>query len=204
MRPAPTAHHDAFSLTPACQRALRELTISPCVKLLPSLLTYCRPVTLARPKRDPPGPEEQLYGTWQPKGSCFFTLLRDPSGETLIYCHENDTLYHAAPEVQMAQEAPKDIALLTQWCEDRVAGTTRVDPHLLVMDALHTREVRPHVRGAYVRSIAHLLPKPVCLVQWGGNVHTLKGFTHTLPHEVAATLVHTRNPAVLARYTAIQ
>ena len=151
-----------------------------------------------------PSSTMRLYGTWQPKNTSFFTLIQTKSAGTTIYCHENGVLYHASPSVQLAPETPPYTALLSQWCEDRVKGSSPdlagTEPRLLIFDALSTGEPRPNLRGAYLRSIEHLLPKPICVVQWAGDVHTLKTFIHTLPHATAGVVAHTRDPLVFARY----
>ena len=187
-----------------CLRALRNITVRPCVQLDPDMLTHCHPASIRSTGDDSPPASMRLYGTWRPQHSSLFTLIQTNMKETMVYCHEDGVLYHASPSVQLAPETPPYTALLTQWCEDRVANPSPRGPdteqHLLVFDLLSTEEQRPHVRGAHLRAMEHLLPKPICTVQWAGDVHALKTFIHTLPHAAVAAIAHTRNPLVLAEY----
>ena len=187
-----------------CQRALRHLAIRPCVQLNPDLLTHCRPVALRSTGEAFPKASMRLYGTWQPKHTSVFTLVQAKTGGTMIYSHETESLYHAAPSVQLAPETPPYTALLAQWCEDIAPDSSpeagRATPHLLIFDILNLNEPRPHVRGARLRSMERMIPKPMCVVQWAGDIHLLKTFVHPLPHETGAVVAHTRDPLVFASY----
>ena len=189
-----------MSLSSACERALRHLVLRPCVCLVPRVAVYCRPVTLRR-QSDRGACGHAGYGTWQPAEAVFFTIMKDDRGDTLLYCHINDSLYYASPAVQLSRDAPVGIALLGQWCEDKPRvceeGSGSVDPHLLIFDVLSLNERNPERRGEFVRGLESVLPKPTCVVQWAGDTRALSGFVRELPHAVQAVLKHTADPFVV-------
>jgi hypothetical protein len=121
------------------------------------------------------------YSTWKPKGSFFFTLIKT-ARDTVVYSHDNDTAYVAAPCAKLAAACPPTTAVLAQWCLDRGLGGAVV-PRLLVFDLLDG-DPDPASRGAKLRALSPLLPLPLCTVQWAGQASALDKFAATLPHEV--------------------
>ena len=129
--------------------------------------------------------------TWKPKGSFFFTLIKT-HGDTVVYCHDNDTAYVAAPCAKLASACPVGTALLAQWCLDK-APDGALTPRLLVFDLLDA-DPNPSVRGARLRVLGQFLPQPLCVVQWSGQAAALDKFASTLPHEVDYFLHLTHDP----------
>ena len=128
--------------------------------------------------------------TWSPTGAKFFTIMK-VNGDSLVYCHHNDTLYTASPQATLCSTCPDGLGFLAQYCEDK--GT---QPRLLVFDILST-ECNPSKRGEHLRSLAHVFPSPLCSVQWVGFIAPLRNFIPTLPHSVEFFLELTKDPLQL-------
>lgn len=126
------------------------------------------------------------HTTWLVKGAQLFTLIKH-ARQTLVYCHANAQLYHASPEMALAESCPDNHAFLGQAVEDAEGGG--VKPRLLVFDVSHPAEQDPRRRGETLRSLSHAFP-PACHVQWAGLLKSLKAFLAKtkLPHEVDAAL----------------
>jgi len=139
----------------------------------------CRPAELKpKPKRIPEGG----YSTWRPKGSFFFTLVK-AGRDTVVYCHANNTAYHAAPAARLACDCPDQSAFLCQWCVDKDPKTGSHLPRLLVFDVLDSGGAA--ARGERLRSLSRCLPQPLCVVQWAGDPKVLEEFIKGgLPHPV--------------------
>lgn len=142
----------------------------------------CRPAELKpKPKRVPDGG----CSTWKPKGSFFFTLVKARQ-DTVVYCHANETAYHAAPAARLACDCPDQAAFLCQWCVDKDAKTGALSPRLLVFDVLDSScSGGAAARGDRLRALARFLPQPLCVVQWAGDHKVLEEFIRGgLPHPV--------------------
>jgi hypothetical protein len=151
----------------------------------------CRSVSLSPPTKGP-----QTLATWRPRGSLFFTLIKVDGG-TVLYCHENERTYHAAPCAWLSEGCPAGTGFLCQWCLDQ--GEERKEPRLLVFDLLRWECADVAERGRLLRGMAACLPLPLCVVQWVGEPAALDGFLSSLPHDVECILSLGPDPCLLRR-----
>ena len=140
----------------------------------------------------------QDLSTWIPRNTHVFTLIKT-AGDTVIYCHDNDLAYLAAPSAKLAEYCPVGLGLLAHWCLDAQSDGTKA-PHLLVFDIIDQGANDPGSRGERLRLLAPALPQPLCVLQWAGELRALEGFTLTLPHEVECTAALTNDPLVMHKH----
>jgi len=76
--------------------------------------------------------DEEAHATWLAKGTHLFTLIKCGM-MTVVYCHENKTMFYANQNFMLKKEAPDGHAFLGQLVEDREAGGLVV-PRMLIMD----------------------------------------------------------------------
>ena len=116
------------------------------------------------------------YTSWMAKGALWFTLLKK-RGQTVVYCHANDMMYYASPNVQLPSCIPDDHAFLAQTALDN-----KTQPRLLILDIILPTIMDPAERGRILRTMQF---PPTCHVQWAGEINSLRRFLHKgLPHEV--------------------
>ena len=118
-------------------------------------------------------------GTWRPKNSFIFTLIKY-NDRTYIYCHQNDTLYYAHPNICLLEGCPNDIGFLGQGFMEQN------QIRFLVFDILKLPGF-PSVEARYecLQTFSQYLPRPICDRQWVGQVKCLtEEFFQQLPHEV--------------------
>ncbi len=140
-----------------------------------------------------PGP---VFCTWRPKGTHVFTLIKN-AADTVIYCHDNDTAYFAAPCAKLAPGFPAGVAVLGHWCMDENKKDGTKEPHLLIFDILDQGAQSPACRGERLRLLSAAMPQPLCVLQWAGDLEALQQFVPTLPHEVECTVALTEDPLVV-------
>lgn len=188
---------------PVLARALSVMTSRVHIDINFPALELCKPVVFVNVEQAasslrPPGASGSCF-TWSPSGTRFFTLLRTKK-ESLVYCHDNDTLYAASPEATLSTSCPLNIGFVAQYYED--PGTI---PRLLVFDIVskdsNEESAVPTTRGEQLRKFAHVFPNPLCSVQWVGYVDPLRKFIGTLPHKVDCFLELTKDPFQLIRMT---
>lgn len=140
------------------------------------------------------------YFTWKAKDSIIFTLIQAAPGRTVIYCHDNDILYHAHRDIMLPARVPVGTCVLGQYCEDDDAmGCT--DPRMLIFDMVaigwHTLQqssakerynmLREVVGGGLPVSVESVLR-----IQWVGEYScspsVLSGAMQ-LPHEIEGLLI---------------
>ena len=179
-------------------RALSVLTVRIYIQINIQALELCHQVQCITPETATPDIRGSAAFhscvTWSPKGAIFFTLMR-VHGDSLVYCHENDTLYLASPQATLAASCQDDVGFLAQYCEDD--GNV---PRLLVFDLISSKvgeSADAKARGDSLRTLAGVLPSPLCTVQWVGWVNPLRKFVESLPHRVRYFLELTKNPGVL-------
>jgi hypothetical protein len=172
--------------------ALSLLAAAEHLALDPELLPLCREVRLS------PMPKNmRTLATWRPRQSIFFTLIKSAAG-TLLYCHENHTLYRAAPCVWLSAECPVNTAFLCQWCVDKLNGGAA--PRLLVFDMVCPDCPDVAERGRRLREWSRYLPLPICVLQWVGEAAALESFVSTLPHPVECIVALGPDPWHLYRH----
>lgn len=189
------------ALDPILARALSVLTTRVHLDINFSALELCQPVVFVDSEKAPcamrAAGSSGSSVTWCPAGSRLFTLLRTKR-ESLVYCHDNDTLYHASPEAALGPDGPLDVGFLAQYYED--PGTVpRVMIFDLVCNELTEELQNPVKRGEKLRSFSRVFPSPLCSVQWVGYVEPLRKFIGTLPHNVECFVELTKDPYRLIR-----
>jgi hypothetical protein len=137
------------------------------------------------------------YATWRPVDSVFFTMIKI-RGNTVAFCHANGLPYYAAPQARLADGCPEGTGFLCQWCLDD--GKV---PRLLVFDLLEDCD-DVKARGQHLRDLSRFLPRPMCVLQWVGEVDALEGFTSSLPHKVEFIMGLGENPLKLLRYMRVK
>lgn len=116
------------------------------------------------------------YASWMAKGAHWFTLMKR-KGQTVVYCHANDMMYFASPNVQLPPSIPDNYAFLAQTALDN-----KTQPRLLILDILLPDLGAPAARGQVLRQMQF---PSTCHVQWAGEITSLRKFLHKgLPHEV--------------------
>ena len=171
------------------------------------VFTTCVPVSVKpnrKRKRTSAGDTAaDLYATWKPKGSLFFTLAKACNGSTVVYCHANGVSYHAAPAARLAGDCPEKTCFLCQWCMDKPDGAAKTGgvPRMLVFDVVEAQPC-PNVaeRGERLRRLARYLPQPMCVVQWVGQPAALTGFVKSLPHPVECIIGLSEEPHRIYRH----
>jgi hypothetical protein len=182
--------------------ALSVLAAGDYLQLEPEVHARCRPVAV-RPTSAPSLADPFLclhHSTWRPRGSYFFTLIKTPL-DTIVFSHETDRAYVAAPCAKLGSGCPPHTALLGQWCLDRGAAGALI-PRLLVFDLLDA-DPSPAGRGERLRALAPFLPQPLCTVQWAGHAAALDRFARTLPHEVECYLHLSADPLRPERHLSV-
>ena len=187
-------------------RAMASLAGPLYLQLAPGVLGVCAPLEWVSPETCPSSVRRSKagneYATWCPRRSLLFTLLRS-QGDSLVYCHQTDTLYYASTQATLAGHCPDGVGFLCQYCED--AGSAGVVQRLLVFDLVcppaepRAQADPPAGRGDRLRGLADVLPAPLCTLQWVGRIPPLRDFVPTLPHEVGALLELTGSPLVAIR-----
>ena len=163
--------------------ALQLLAGEVCLHVAPDTLPKCTRLSLL------PITEigDKQLCTWLCKDTHFFTLFKSSANHTLIYSHSNEILYHAAAQVQLASDCPKDVGFLCQFTFDAMPEG-RV-PRLLVFDVLCTTCTTIEQRGEALRSMQGCLPQPLCCVQWSGYTRYISPeFIEKLPHAAAGIM----------------
>ena len=174
--------------------ALATLVGDPCLAIGPSLVSLCKPIILleessasssnSSSESVPPA----SLATWRCDGGSFFTLIRSAEQGTLVFCHSSQTLYFAAPAVQLAARCPDGTAFLCQFVLD--GPQPEAAPRLLAFDVFTGAPGTPAERGERLRALGVHLPLPLCLVQWVGEARCLTpGFLSGLPHATRGVLV---------------
>lgn len=154
----------------------------------------CRPVEVVpRSKRSPLN-----YATWKPRGSVMLTVVKVDSG-TVIFCHADGKVYHAAPCMLLAPDCPSGTAFLGQYCMDKDSRGQRV-PRVLVFDLVWPPMPSVQERGAALRSMSRFIPLPICVVQWVGELGALEGFIKSLPHDVESLIGLSQDPLKIYRH----
>jgi len=189
--------------------ALSTVAADVYVQLDAWIFSTCVPVSVKpnrKRKRTPAGDNADLYATWKPKGSLFFTLAKAGNGSTVVYCHANGASYHAAPAVRLASDCPEKTCFLCQWCMDKPDAATKKGgvPRMLVFDVLEAQPC-PNVaeRGERLRRLARFLPQPMCVVQWVGQPAALTGFVQSLPHPVDCIIGLSEDPHKIYRHMSV-
>lgn len=189
-----------LSMNDPLSRALSILTVRVYLQINPQALDLCQPVQYVSQDSTTPTPRgsAELHScvTWAPEGACTFTMMR-VRGESLIYCHETDTLYLASPQATLADSCPENVGFIAQFFEDN-GGV----PRLLVFDLIGNYVAGAEsakIRGQLLRNLADKLPSPLCTVQWVGWADPLRKFVPSLPHRVQYFLELTLNPLLLVR-----
>ncbi len=141
-------------------------------------------------------PDSDHTVTWLVEGGRFLVLAQTARG-TRVYDPAADFLYYASPRAQLAAACPPGHAFLCQTVCGDAGGAP---PSLLVTDLVAPPIACPRRRGEALRALAHVLPAPLCHLQWAGDREALKRFIAGggVPHRVAG-LVALRAPLVLAR-----
>ena len=181
--------------------ALSVLTLRVYVQINRKAFNLCKPVAFLSLDNTPSQlrrhPDKEALVTWIPKDSHFFSLMR-VGGDSLVYCHSTDTLYAASPHATLADSCPNDVCFLAQFCQD-----TGDIPRLLVFDIIESPakppETSPSKRGEQLRSYAHVLPAPLCTVQWAGWTGPLRTFVSSLPHKAEYFMELTKDPLAVIR-----
>ena len=201
LSPAMTPLSFESSPDPVLARALSVLASRIYICINPVAFEMCKQASFNLPEKVP----LQLRATvetgtssftWSPTGAKFFSIMK-VKGESLVYCHHNDTLYMASPQATLCSTCPDGVGFLAQYCEDNVHSEDKgTQPRLLVFDILST-ESNPSRRGEHLRSLSHVFPSPLCSVQWVGFIGPLRNFIPTLPHSVEFFLELTKDPLQL-------
>lgn len=186
---------------PVLARALSVMTTRVHIDINFPALELCKPVVFVNAEQAATSLRTPCQRgscvTWSPSGARFFTLLKTRK-ESLVYCHDNDTLYVASPDATLSSSCPLDVGFLAQYYED--PGTV---PRVLVFDVITNESSEessiPARRGEQLRGFAHVFPTPLCSVQWVGYVDPLRKFIGTLPHKVDFFLELTKDPFQLIR-----
>ena len=117
-------------------------------------------------------------GTWKPKGSFFFTLMKMPNG-LYVYSHDTERLYIASNNMRIAHSCPDNVAFLGHFFLENGV------PRFLVFDLVEYNFDSVEARYNRLRDLARFLPQPVCMLQWVGDLGSLRQeFLVTLPHQV--------------------
>lgn len=164
--------------------ALSTICGAPCLKIGQDINQCCRQVKHAPLPEllwdQPLPPPPDSIATWLCKDSVFFTLIRS-NQETLVFCHDNQTLYYASPAAQLAPECPVGTAFLCQFTTDHLPEGQV--PRLLVFDMVSPVDFSPQARSERLRSYGQCLPQPLCHIQWVGFLRYLTPeFVRKLPH----------------------
>lgn len=123
--------------------------------------------------------------TWLVHGTHMFTIIKQ-GAYTLVFCHENNTLFYAKPDFMLSSSTPDGHAFLAQLAEDREGE--RTVPRLLIMDLVSPRIAEPARRQETMRALPGVFPSQ-CVLQWAGNEKALRKFLQGgLPHPVAGVI----------------
>ena len=187
-----TAINFASSPDPILAQALSVLTTRIYLQINPGALDLCKPATFIPQEKAPMllrSPAQRgSFVTWSPLGAKMFTLIR-VNAESLVYCHDNDTLYLASPQATLSRNSPNNVAFLAQYFEEN----NGVQQRLLVFDMV-APDANPAQRGDTLRSLSSVFPHPLMAVQWVGFAEPLRVFTKTLPHQVSSFMELTTDP----------
>ena len=130
---------------------------------------------------------------WLVKGGKLFTLIKHED-QTLVFCHDNKTMYYGSPEASMHADCPDGYAFLVQTTEDlRGDGNIDVDRRLLVMDMVAWPEgtlAEPcaRERREFIWKNAGWFSQ-CTRVQWGGDRGALETLlSGGLPHQVSCVV----------------
>ena len=175
----PNMHMDTLA------RAHLTLTQKLCVKIDTEACKMCIKLTIKADNCT--GNTAGGFYTWRPNDTHVFTLMRRGE-DTLVYCHTSDNLFYATPHARLARGCPENMGFLAQYCEDANV------PRLLVFDILEQKSTPYAARGERLRQCAEWLPAPLFVVQWAGELDSLKKFVGTLPHNVDVLLRLTDTP----------
>jgi len=138
-------------------------------------------------------PNTGQYTSWIAKGAHWFTIIKH-NNQTLVYCHFNQMMFYASPNIQLHPLMPDGHAFLAQTCIDN--NTT---PRLLILDIIHPYVEDPQARGHTLRQLTQFFPTTSCHVQWAGDVTSLRKFlANGLPHPVEC-IVSLQKPMQITR-----
>ena len=129
----------------------------------------------------PPTPGEGADTTIDSRSSTSFDATRNAvaagtRGNVSIYALDPRGLHTVGSDLIDAPTSPDD------------------DPRLLVFDVASSNDKDIAARYATLRSLAHVLPYPLCVVQWVGDATVLPAFTRSLPHGVDGLVGLTASP----------
>lgn len=123
-------------------------------------------------------PNTNEYTSWITKNAQWFTVLKH-NQQTLVYCHSNEMMYYASPNIQLHPSMPDGHAFLAQTCIDNTDT-----PRLLILDVIIPSLPDPKQRGHVLRNLSQFFPA-TCHVQWAGDITALRKFLKSgLPHPV--------------------
>ena len=130
-------------------------------------------------------------GAWRPKDSVACSLIKN-QGQTLVYVHEQDVLYQAAPMMRLNKDCPDETAFLGHYFLENER------PRMLIFDLIEANKTAA-ARYEKLRHYSRFVPLPICVVQWVGDVGCLtENFFKDLPHELDHTfLLHDSDPLQL-------
>ena len=197
-----TAINFASSPDPILAQALSVLTTRIYLQINPAALDLCKPAIFIPPEKAPMllrSPAERgSFVTWSPLGAKMFTLIR-VNAESLVYCHDNDTLYLASPQATLSMKSPNNVAFLAQYFQENN------EQRLLVFDMVSppttdAKPTNPAQRGDTLRSLSYVFPHPLMAVQWVGFVDPLRVFAKTLPHQVSSFMELTTDPFQIIKF----
>ena len=159
----------------------------PVVRFSEEMARKCLPLQLWSPK------QKGNVGTWKPKDSETFTLIK--AERTWVYCHSTDGLFFASPEFHLPDTLPDNTAFIGHFFLER--GT----PRFLIFDLLDHSYPDALARYSQLRSLSRFFPKPMCALQWVGDVGGITpDFIRKLPHEVAYVFtLHPHDPLFIHR-----
>jgi hypothetical protein len=183
--------------------ALSILTSDVCIGIIgsASVFSLCKKVSHLPHHQPQPHHQHQPQevSTWRCRDSPFFTLIQPAAGgPTLLFCHENETLYYASPGAHLSPSCPECTAFLCQFVID--GSDKDRSPRLLAFDILTSASVLE--RGDMLRRLSVHLPQPLCHVQWiGPREHLTPSFLSSLPHQVEGVFSLTQNPLKLGALT---
>lgn len=151
------------------------------IQVHPCFTSVMKKVEIINTTREFPK-ETQQFTSWIPHGSHWLTIMKHEN-KTIVYCHENDMMYYASPNVILPDTIPNGHAFLAQTCVDN-----DIYPRLLILDLVLPHHKKPADRGVILRSLTHFFPS-TCTVQWIGEVSALKKFLKGgLPHQVECVI----------------
>lgn len=127
-------------------------------------------------------PNTNEYASWMAKDAQWFTILKH-NQQTIVYCHSNNMMYYASPNIQLHPHMPEGYAFLAQTCIDN-----NETPRMLILDMILPSIDDPKHRGEILRGLSQFFPT-TCHIQWAGDITALRKFLKNgLPHPVECVI----------------